>query len=113
MTANSVHPGAGLYTGLGPKGALAWLLRATLVPLLTPLLWLVGFSQTWREGGVAELAAADAAQGGLYFHRHWEAQASAAVRDAATGEWVWAETQRVLREAAAKHGLPAGIAAPV
>jgi NAD(P)-dependent dehydrogenase (short-subunit alcohol dehydrogenase family) len=111
VSANSVHPGAGLYTGLGPKGWGAWLLRATIVPLLTPLMWAVGFSQTWREGGVAELAAADAAEGGLYFHRHWVSQASEHARDAATGAWVWEETQRVLREAAAKHGLPAGIAA--
>jgi NAD(P)-dependent dehydrogenase (short-subunit alcohol dehydrogenase family) len=110
VTCNSGHPGSGLYTGLGGKGALATLLRATLIPLLTPLLWLAGYSQTWHEGGVAEVAAADAAEGGLYFFRHWQATASPAASDPAVGAWVWAETHRVLKEAAAQRGLPAAIA---
>lgn len=90
ISCNSGHPGSGLYTGLGGASTAAVVLRATLIPLLTPLLWLIGFSQTWHDGGVAELAACDAPEGGLYFYRDRLSQASTAARDPAACEWVWA-----------------------
>ena len=105
ITSNSGHPGSGLYTGLGGASTLATVLRATLIPLLTPLLWIFGFSQSWHEGGVAELAACDTPTGGLYLYRAQVSEASAGARDAAACAWVWTETQRILRVAAAKHGL--------
>ena len=114
VTSNSLHPGSGLFTGLGRTDASA-LLRYTLVPLLallSPLMWVVGFAQTWHDGGVAEAAAADDASSPHYFYRHIKsAQVPPEMGDEALQEWLWAETQRLLREAAAKHGLPATIAA--
>ena len=112
VTCNSVHPGSGLYTGLGLGGGstLAAALRYTLMPLITPLMWILGKSQTWAEGAAAELAAADAADGGLYFARCVPAAASAAARDPDLAAYVWEETQRLLREAARAHSLPPELA---
>ena len=73
-------------------------------------MWLFGMSQTWREGGVAELAMAESAEGGGYFYRQFPATASAAARDDARAAYVWQETQRLLAKAAAEHGLPSAIA---
>ena len=112
VTCNSVHPGSGLYTGLGLGGGstLAAALRYTLMPLITPLMWVLGHSQTWAEGAAAELAAADAAEGGQYFARCAPAAASAAARDPDLAAYVWEETQRLLREAARAHSLPPELA---
>ena len=63
-------------------------------------------SQTWHEGGVGELAMAEAPAGGGYFCRQWPATASAAARGDALAGYVWLETQRLLAKAAAEHGLP-------
>ena len=112
VTCNSVHPGSGLSTGLGlgAGSTLAAALRYTLIPLATPLMWLLGHSQSNAEGAAAEIAAADAAEGGQYFSRCAPAVASAAARDADLGAYVWLETQRLLRDAARAHSLPPEIA---
>ena len=111
VTSNSLHPGAGLFTGLGCTDA-GPLLRYTLVPLLallSPLMWV---SQSWHDGGVAEAAAADSDASPHYFYRqHKSATTPPEIADEKAQAWLWVETQRLLREAAAKHGLPAEIAA--
>ena len=112
VTSNSVHPGAGLFTNLGRGDASAFL-KCILTPILVclaPLFWCFCFFQTWHDGGVAELAAAEAAQGGLYFFRHKVSTASARARDEALQEWLYDQTNAVLRELAIKYNLPLEIA---
>jgi len=48
--------------------------------------------------------------GGAYFDVLRRVDASAAARDGAVCESVWAETQRALAAAAAKYGLPPALA---
>ena len=69
-------------------------------------------SQSWHDGGVAEAAAADSETSPHYFYRqHKSATTPPEIADEKAQAWLWCETQRLLREAAAKHGLPAEIAA--
>ena len=107
VTCTHGHPGSGLFTTLGGKQVI---LRNTVMLILAPILWLCGMSQTWHEGGIAELACAEAPTAGGYFYRQYPATASAAARDDALSAYVWQETQRLLAKAAAEHGLPAAIA---
>jgi NAD(P)-dependent dehydrogenase (short-subunit alcohol dehydrogenase family) len=51
VTANALDPGVGLFTNLGPKAAWVTLLRATIIPLLAPFMWLAGLYQTRAGGG--------------------------------------------------------------
>ena len=114
VTSNSVHPGSGLFTNLGREDA-STLLKCCILPFLycfAPLFWLFGFFQTWHDGGVANVAAAEYAEGGHYFYRHRVSRASATARDVALQEWVFDETNRILKEIAAKYNLPAEIAGP-
>lgn len=114
VTSNSVHPGSGLFTNLG-RGDASTLLKCVITPILAclaPLLWCCGFFQTWHDGGVAELAAAEAAQGGLYFYRHKVSTASKAARDEALQVWLYEQTNATLRQLADKYNLPLEIAGP-
>lgn len=115
VTSNSLHPGAGLFTNLGREDASTPLkVTATIcLGLFAPLLWLAGYSQTWHQGGVAELAACEAPEGGLYFHRNYLSTASPTALDEEVQRWLWEETQRLLAEAAATHDLPPDIALAV
>lgn len=113
VSCNSVHPGSGFFTNLG-RGDASLCLRIVTFPILllaAPFAWCLGFFQTWHDGGVAELAAAQATDGGQYFYRHWPSQASETARDEHVQDWLWAETQRILAECAVKFDLPAEIAA--
>lgn len=112
ITATSLHPGNGMYTSIYRDSAVMRVLQYTLLPLLVPLLWLLGSFQTARAGGAAEVAAAESSEPGAYFHVLRRVDPSPAARDAAACERVWAETQRALAAAAAQHGLPASLAAP-
>jgi len=92
VTSNSLHPGSGLFTGLGRTDA-GLLLRYTLVPLLallSPLMWVVGLSQSWHDGGVAEAAAADDASSPHYFYRHNKLGAAPPeMADEKAQAWLW------------------------
>lgn len=114
VTSNSVHPGSGLFTNLG-RGDASTFLKCIITPILAclaPLMWCCGFFQTWHDGGVAELAAAESTEGGLYFYRHRVSTASKTARDEALQEWMYNETNRILREIAVKYNLPVEIAGP-
>jgi hypothetical protein len=114
VTCNSVHPGSGLFTNLGRRDASAGfkMVITPLLGLLSPFLWCCGFFQTWHDGGVAELAAAEAESGGTYFYRHYPSTASATATNDEVQNWAWDETKRILADIAAKHNLPADIAGP-
>lgn len=112
VTANSCHPGSGLFTNLG-RGDASTAMRVTvscLVTVLYPLLWVVGFAQSWHDGGVAELAACEASEGGIYFYRHYPSTPSEAAQNEGIQLWVWNETKRLLAEAAKSFNLPPEIA---
>lgn len=114
ITCNSLHPGSGLFTNLG-RGDASTCLRCLITPILiliTPFAWLIGFFQTWRQGGIAELAAAEVKDGGIYLFRDKPSVSSKTSLDLDTQEWLWKETERLLHEAAMKHGLPMSIAGP-
>lgn len=112
VSCNSVHPGSGLFTNLGRRDASS-AFKCIVTPLLcilTPFLWCCGFFQTWHDGGIAELAACEAAHGGTYFYRHYPSTASAAARDEEVQNWSWDETKRILTDIALKYNLPIAIA---
>lgn len=114
VTSNSVHPGSGLFTNLGRTDASTFL-KCMITPLLvclSPLLWCCGFFQTWYDGGIAEVAAAEATEGGLYFYRHKVSLASVKARDEVLREWLYTQTNENLRQLAIKYNLPMEIAGP-
>lgn len=114
LTFTSCHPGSSTHTGLGRTDvspALALVLGLLMNVLLVTPMWLAGQHQTWREGGRAELAALDEPASPAYYYRHWRSAApNDLMWDKAAQDWVWAETQRILADAAAAHGLPAALA---
>lgn len=108
VTCNSLHPGSGLFTNLGREDASP-LLKIFITPLLyliSPFAWLFGMAQTWHQGGIAELAACEAAEGGQYFWRHRKYEACKSAKDEELQNYVWNETKRVLQEAVQKYSLP-------
>lgn len=112
ISCNSVHPGSGLFTNLGRRDA-STAFRMAIVPLLgilTPVLWCIGFFQTWHDGGVAELAACELTEGGKYLYRQYPSIASPTAQDENIQNWCWDETKRILKESAEKHNLPPEIA---
>jgi len=114
LTFTSCHPGSSTFTGLGRTDvspAVAAVLGAVLTVLFVGPMWLAGQHQTWREGGAAEVAALEEPSSPAYFYRHWRTDVPRdLMNDKAAQDWVWAETQRILADAAAKHGLPATLA---
>ena len=112
ISCNSVHPGSGLFTNLGRRDA-STAFRMVIVPLLgilLPVLWCIGFSQTWHDGGVAELAACEMTEGGKYLYRQYPSTASPTAMDENIQNWCWEETKRILKESAEKYNLPPDIA---
>lgn len=120
VTCNSVHPGAGLYTGLGRQNvsrATARLLEYTLIPLLAPLPLGRGLLPDLAQRRSSRSSRSSPRsrrprppEDGLYLNRHWRAEASRGARDPAACAWVWDETQRLLREVALRDGLDPAIA---
>ena len=111
VTCNSVHPGSGLFTNLGRRDASTGfkMILTPMLGLLAPLLWCCGFFQTWHDGGVAEIAAAEAESGGVYYYRHYASTASATATNDEVQTWAWDETKRILADIASKHNLPSEI----
>ena len=112
VTCNSLHPGSGLFTNLGREDASP-LFRAIITPFLyfiSPFAWLFGMAQTWHQGGVAELAACEAAKGGQYLWRHRPYEACKTAKDEELQNYLWDETRRVLQDLAQKYSLPKEIA---
>ena len=115
VSSNSVHPGSGLFTNLGRTDASSCF-AATIVPILgclTPFLYCCGFSQTWNDGGDAEIAAAEHPTSPHYFYRHWVIEKTPnEMADEDLQVWLYETTERILREISNKFNITDKICAP-